>query len=405
MQDAASTIARQLAQDEQATRIYKLLTYVSEGTWVGDISSPNEAMIYRVLSQLLEQFTDLTLLRSYIHTSVNTLSKPAEYSQIADLILEAIFSDRGGEDPTTTFLRVVSPPNPQVNPQTTLYSTIAAKLPQIPNQIRLKKLALCAARSIWEVDLARLEAMSWVDLTKMIHQRHATHQELKKGLQQVVSQLSKPVEYSVLAETLIDNLQALYQVPIVQVPIVEVPTNAAQPNLTPSLTSNLNSSETESLVNFDEIRQDTHFPKPPDVIPPSQWSDDTGTSRVETIDSEMFDLHFDIMKLANPLRLKHLLLILVNGIEPKDAIEGMTLRQQSMIPLLATAFRLHRKPEILGIKLREIARKLPDTDEYETTIEAIMRAFKMRSASTSVSTTPKRMPFDESTIGISSLNR
>ncbi len=405
MQDAASTIARQLAQDEQATRIYKLLTYVSEGTWVGDISSPNEAMIYRVLSQLLEQFTDLTLLRSYIHTSVNTLSKPAEYSQIADLILEAIFSDRGGEDPTTTFLRVVSPPNPQVNPQTTLYSTIAAKLPQIPNQIRLKKLALCAARSIWEVDLARLEAISWVDLTKMIHQRHATHQELKKGLQQVVSQLSKPVEYSVLAETLIDNLQALYQVPIVQVPIVEVPTNAAQPNLTPSLTSNLNSSETESLVNFDEIRQDTHFPKPPDVIPPSQWSDDTGTSRVETIDSEMFDLHFDIMKLANPLRLKHLLLILVNGIEPKDAIEGMTLRQQSMIPLLATAFRLHRKPEILGIKLREIARKLPDTDEYETTIEAIMRAFKMRSASTSVSTTPKRMPFDESTIGISSLNR
>lgn len=401
MQDAASTIARQLAQDQQATRIYKLLTYVSEGAWVGDISSPNEAMIYRVLSQLLEQFPDLTLLRSYIHTSVNTLSKPAEYSQIADIILEAIFSDRGGEDPTTTFLQVVSPPNPQVNPQTTLYSTIAAKLPQLPNQIRLKKLALCAARSIWEVDLARLEATSWVDLTKMIHQRHATHQELKKGLQQVVSQLSKPVEYSVLAETLIDNLQALYQVPIVEVPIVEVPTNAAHP----SLTSNPNSSETESLVNFDEIRRDTHFPKPPDVIPPSPWSDDTGTSRVETIDSEMFDLHFDIMKLANPLRLKHLLLILVNGIEPKDAIEGMTLRQQSMIPLLATAFRLHRKPEILGIKLREIARKLPDTDEYETTIEAIMRAFKMRSAATSVGTTPKRMPFDESTIGISSLNR
>ncbi len=405
MQDAASTIARQLAQDEQATRIYKLLTYVSEGAWVGDISSPNEAMIHRVLSQLLEQFPDLTLLRSYFHTSINTLSKPAEYSQIADTILEAIFLDRGGEDPTTTFLRVVSPPNPQVHPQTTLYSTIAAKLPQLPNQIRLKKLALCAARSIWEGDVAKLEAMSWVDLTKMIHQRHATHQELKKGLQQVVSQLSKPIEYNVLAETLIDNLQALYQVPIVQ-----VPTNTAQLNPTPSLTSNLNSSKTssktESLVNFNEIRRDTHGPMPADIIPPSSWSDGTGISMVESIDSVVFDLHFDIMKLANPLRLKHLLLILVNGIEPEDAIEGMTLRQQSMIPLLATAFRLHRKPEILAIKLREIARKLPDTDEYETTIEAMMRAFKMRSASTSqVSTTPKRIPPDESTIVINPLNR
>jgi hypothetical protein len=401
MQDAASTIARQLAQDEQATRIYKLLTYVSEGAWVGDISSPNEAMIHRVLSQLLEQFPDLTLLRSYFHTSINTLSKPAEYSQIADTILEAIFLDRGGEDPTTTFLRVVSSPNPQVNPQTTLYSTIAAKLPQLPNQIRLKKLALCAARSIWEGDVAKLEAMSWVDLTKMIHHRHATHQELKKGLQQVVSQLSKPVEYNVLAEALIDNLQALYQVPI-----VEAPVNTAQVNLTPSLAANLSSSKTESLVNFNEIRRDTHVPMSANVIPLSPWSDGTGTSMVESIDSVVFDLHFDIMKLANPLRLKHLLLILVNGTEPEDAIEGMTLRQQSMIPLLATAFRLHRKPEILAIKLREIARKLPDTDEYETTIEAMMRAFKMRSAATSqVSTIPKRMPPDESTIVINPLNR
>lgn len=400
MQDAASTIARQLAQDEQATRIYKLLTYVSEGAWVGNASPPNEAMIHRVLSQLLERFTDLTLLRSYIHTSVNTLSKPAEYSQIADTILDAIFMTQGGEDPTTKFLRAVSPPNSQLNPQTTLYSTIAAPLPQLPNQIRLKKLALCAARSIWEGDGAKLQTMSWIDLTKMIHQRYATHNELKKGLQQVVSQLSKPIEYNLLAETLIDNLQALYQEPI-----VEVSTNTPQLNSTPSLISNLNSSETESLANFDGIRRDPHATKP-DVIPSSPWSDSTGTSIVESIDSMVFDLHFDIMKLANPLRLKHLLLILVNGTEPEEAIEGMTLRQQSMIPLLATAFRLHRKPEILGIKLREIARKLPDTEEYETTIDAMMRAFKLRSASTSqIDTTPKRIPTDDSTIVITRLNR
>ncbi|MCY7406337.1 MAG: hypothetical protein LH631_02875, partial [Alkalinema sp. CAN_BIN05] len=139
-------------------------------------------------------------------------------------------------------------------------------------------------------------------------------------------------------------------------------------------------------------------PKPADVISPSPWSD-VGSSMVEAIDSAVFDLHFDIVKLANPLRLKHLLLILVNSIEPEDAIEGMTLRQQSTIPLLATAFRLHRKPEILAIKLREIARKLPDSDEYETTIEAMMRAFKVRSASISeVGTITKRMSADESVV-------
>lgn len=393
MQDAAATIARQLAQDENATRIYKFLTYVSEGAWVGDISSPNEAMIYRVLGQIFEQFTDLTLLRSHLHISVNTLSKPAEYSQIADTILEAIFLVRGGEDPTTMFLGVVPPTNPQVNPQTTLYTAISAQLLQLPNQIRLKKLAFCAAQSIWEGDVAKLWSMSWIDLTKMIHQRHATPKDLKKGLQQVVSRLSKPIEYSLLAETLIDNLQALYQVAIVETPAI-----AAELNLTPNLTPNLNSSEAESLANFDEVGRDTHVPKPADVIPPSPWSD-VGSSMVEAIDSAVFDLHFDIVKLANPLRLKHLLLILVNSIEPEDAIEGMTLRQQSTIPLLATAFRLHRKPEILAIKLREIARKLPDSDEYETTIEAMMRAFKVRSASISeVGTITKRMSADESVV-------
>ena len=387
MQDASATIARQLAQDEQATRIYKLLTYVSEGTWVGDISSPNEAMIHRVLDQLLKQFRDLTLLRFHLHASVNTLSKPAEYSQIADTILEAIFLARGGgEDPTTTFLRVVSP---LTNPQTTLYTTIAAQLPQLPNQIRLKKLAFCAAQSIWEGDVAKLESMSWVDLTKMIHQRHATRKELKKGLQQVVSRLSKPIEYSLLAETLIDHLQALYQTPV-DVPAIIV----AEPHLTP----NLNSSEAESLANLDAVGRDTHVPRSADVIPPSPWSDGTGSSMVEAIDAAVFDLHFDIMKLANPLRLKHLLLILVNSIEPEEAIEGMTLRQQSTIPLLATAFRLHRKPEILAIKLREIARKLPDSDEYETTIEAMMRAFKSRSSPPQVGTTPKRIPAESEAI-------
>ena len=387
MQDAAATIARQLAQDENATRIYKFLTYVSEGAWVGDIASPNEAMIYRVLDQIFEQFPDLTLLRSHLHISVNTLSKPAEYSQIADTILEAIFLVRGGEDPTTMFLGVVPPTNPQVNPQTTLYTTISSRLVLLPNQIRLKKLAFCAAQSVWEGDVAKLGAMSWIDLIKMMHQRHATPQDLKKGLQQVVSRLSKPIEYSFLAEKLIDHLQALYQVTIVEThPIV------AELNLTP----NLNSSEAESLANFDEVGRDTHVTKPNDVIPPSPWNNDTGSSMVETIDSVVFDLHFDVMKLANPLRLKHLLLMLVNNIEPEDAIEGITLRQQSTMPLLATAFRLHRKPEILAIKLREIARKLPDSDEYETTIDAMMRAFKVRSASISeVGTTIKRMSADE----------
>ncbi len=386
MQDAAATMARHLAQDEEATRIYKLLTYVSEGTWAGGILSPSEAMIHRVLGQLLNQFSDLTLLRSHLHASVNTLNKPAEYSQIADTILETISLVRGSsDDPTTMFLDIVVP---VPNHPTPLYTTMAAQLRQLPNQIRLKKLAFCAAQSIWEGDMIKLESMNWVELSKMVHQRHTTRKGLKKGLQQVVSRLSKPAEYSLLADTLIDNLDALYQVPIAETRA----SSADDLNLIP----NVKTSRAESLADLEEANGDTHVCGPaPAAIVASPWGDDDmGKSIVEAIDCVVFDLHFDIMKLANPLRLKHLLLILVNSIEPEDAIESMTLRQQSTIPLLAVAFRSYRKPEILAIKLREIARKLPDPDEYETTIEAMMRAFKVRSSASTpdVGTTPKRIP-------------
>ena len=71
--------------------------------------------------------------------------------------------------------------------------------------------------------------------------------------------------------------------------------------------------------------------------------------------------------------------MLTLNMDAQEALQSRTLRQESTLPLLATAFRLHRKPEILTIKLKEIARKLPTPEEYDGAIDAIVRAFKTRS--------------------------
>ena len=140
-------------------------------------------------------------------------------------------------------------------------------------------------------------------------------------------------------------------------------------------------------------------------LPTAPWSEDdgigSGNGIIESIDSVIFDLHYDILKQANPLRLKHLLLMLIHNLNPDEAIDGLNLRQQSTMPLLAVTFRLHRKPEILAIKLREIARKLPDSEEYEGTIESILRAFKQRTVTLSqdgISSPHRRVASNEASI-------
>jgi adenylate cyclase len=387
MQDASATIARQLAQDDQAKRIYKLLIYVSEGAWVGEIAPPSEAMMQRGLCQVLQQFPDYGKLRSHLHANVNTLSKPAEYSEVADIILETIAQVHGvsGDDPTTTFLRIL--PELTLPPENSIYTPIAAHLTPLPNQIRLKKLAFCVAQSVWEGDVAKLEAMSWLDLMTTLHQRYPQELELTQAFQQVVSRLSKPIEYSLLAETLINAIRPLYEIAPAETPAAFIPGSL-------EVAQDQSEQVSEADIEFPLAYQTL------EIVPPAPWSEGKGAVLVEAIDSVIFDLHYDIMKQSNPLRLKHLLLILVNSLEPEDAIDGMDLRQQTTIPLLSTAFRIHRKPEILAIKLREIARKLPDPEEYEGTIDGILRAFKLRTVAkvTETATAPKRLPLVESPV-------
>ncbi len=397
MQDASAVIARQLAHDDQAKRIYKLLIYVGEGAWVGEIALPSEAMMNRGLCQVLQQFSDYGQLRSHLHASVNTLSKPAEYSEVADLILETIAQVHGvsGDDPTTTFLRIL--PELKLTPENSIYTPIAAHLTPLPNQIRLKKLAFCVAQSVWEGDVAKLEAMSWVGLMAALHQRYSQELELTQAFQQVVNRLSKPVEYGLLAEILITAIRPLYEVVSAETPAPFIPA-ILEASVDRVIESNVAAGKSKQTIETPEELPLGH--QMLDAIPPSPWRDGKAAVLVESIDSVIFDLHYDIMKQSNPLRLKHLLLILVNSLEPEDAIDGIDLRQQTTIPLLSTAFRIHRKPEILAIKLREIARKLPEPEEYEGTIDGILRAFKLRTVAQANETTtsPKRLPLVESPV-------
>lgn len=377
MQDVSAAIARQLTEDEQSQRIYKLLLYVTQNLWEAEAIQPTEMAMLGVVRNLLSQFSDFALLDTHLHASVNTLSKPAAYSQVADVILDAIAIHlrTPGEESSTTFFR-----SPPISAQTAeayeidrRITLITDSLLQNPKAARLKKLLLCVDRGTWEGDTNRLEKITWRDILYSLYQQYPQIKLLQQSMDGVVDRLSKPIEYGVIAQIAIQAMQPLYH-PLNLQPVEET----SSPDLTAQASSDHLLNSPADLLNETDNPTDPasgeHSIADPDL---PIWD-----LAITPVSSIIFDLRHDIIKTGNPLRTKQLLLMLVLGIDAQDALQSSALRHESTLTLLSTAFRLHRKPEILAIKLKEIARKLPQPDEYEGTIDAIIRAFKSRDRDT-----------------------
>jgi hypothetical protein len=340
MQDISAALARQFAEDEQSQRIYKLLLYITDGVWEAEVTSPTEMAMLGLVRQLLNKFPDRAVLTHHLHASVNTLSKPAAYSQIADFILDTVAFAQGTPlgGATSTFLR--SPAQPHRT----------AEAYEIDRRITL--------------------------ITETLTQHQYPHLDsLTAAIHKVVDRLSKPIEYAVIAQVALQQLHSLYQ-PLNLLPTRDYPSVSSSFSAEPFPDQALE--ETLATTTHPLTRASIHPAEadPYDLtpVPLTLWKYES-----TPIAPHIFDLRHDIIKSSNPLRVKHLLLMLTLNIDAQEALQSRTLRQESTLPLLATAFRLHRKPEILTIKLKEIARKLPTPEEYEGAIDAIVRAFKTRS--------------------------
>ena len=369
MQDISAALARQFAEDEQSQRIYKLLLYITDGVWEAEVTSPTEMAMLGLVRQLLNKFPDRAVLTHHLHASVNTLSKPAAYSQIADFILDTVAFAQGSPlgGATSTFLRSPAQPHRtaeayEIDRRITL---ITETLAQHPKNNRLKKLMLCVDRYTWESDPNHLDAIHWNDILQSLYHQYPHLDSLTAATHKVVDRLSKPIEYAVIAQVALQQLHSLYQ------PLNLLPARA-EPFPDQAL------EETLATTTHPLTRASIHLaePDPYDLtpVPLTLWKYES-----TPIAPHIFDLRHDIIKSSNPLLVKHLLLMLTLNIDAQEALQSRTLRQESTLPLLATAFRLHRKPEILTIKLKEIARKLPTPEEYDGAIDAIVRAFKTRS--------------------------
>jgi hypothetical protein len=346
-----TAIAQRLELDAQAARIKKLLLYATAGHWESDPEQLRIAAIQPMLSQLRQLYPTQQQLRFYLHTIAANLTKPIEYQHLADAILRhclPLYPAMAEEEDEPTAFFTSKPASQRAVVDTTLcqqQQQIAQALELRLERERIVKLLLCLTRDQWESDVDKLAQVSLRELIDEVWRMFPSLDDLERSLFSIVQRLSKAVEYSVVATAMVQQLAPLY----------------------------LNSTQTESPVVM------------------------TALPLVQSIDG--FDLRLELMKFTNPLRAKMLLFSLMQQ-QPFDSSEQSwsALKRYSLEMLLKTM--LERYPAAaIAAKLQAVAAQLPQSEDYEQTIDVLLRSLKLPAA-VSAQSSPAAIEEAEENTGI-----
>lgn len=207
---------QKLEHHPNVMRIKKLLFFVCQKTWESDVSKLNEVQLSDLLAELLQLNPTLQQLERFLECAVRSLSKPAEYSLIANVIVEALkpIYPPAAQPRSPTFSPAADHTQAVgLSPQDELeasYATIAHELEQTGNVNRTKKLIFYVCRNRWESDPHQLDALQLPELLAELYQLAPTLESLRSRLQQFVQTLSKQAEYTLLGNTIVQKFQRLY---------------------------------------------------------------------------------------------------------------------------------------------------------------------------------------------------
>lgn len=214
--DPIAQVVQKLEQHRSTVRIKKLLFFICLKTWESDVSKLDEVPLGDLLAEMLKLNPTLQQLERFLESAVRSLSKPAEYSLVANLIVETVkplyrspSQSRSPTLPPTSEHTQAVGPSPQDELQAG-YAAIAHELEQTGNVNRAKKLIFYVCRNRWESDPHQLESLQLPELLAELYQLAPTLESLRSRMHQFAQTLSKQAEYMLLANTIVQKFQRLY---------------------------------------------------------------------------------------------------------------------------------------------------------------------------------------------------
>lgn len=325
--EETTAIAQRLESHPQAMRIKKLLLYATAGYWETDATQIQTVALKPMVVQLCQLYPTQQQLRFYLYTIAANLTKSQQYKQIANLVLlecTNLYIKAGQPDsddePTAFFCAQPPPPPPaEDNPMLEEQCQIAQRLELMPERDRIVKLLLCLMHDTWESDAEKINQTSIRTLLQEIWQKYSSLIEVERQLVAIVQRLSKAVEYSTLATTIVQQIAPLYGL-------------------------------------YQEEQADQSLPL------------------VQSLDG--FDLRLEIMKFTSPLRAKILLFSLLNHAFSGSEQDWASLKCYSLEALLKRMLETYPAAE-LGYELQRVALSLDATEDYEQVVDVLMRALKL----------------------------
>jgi hypothetical protein len=333
-------VVQDLNQDRNLLRIKKLLIYATSNAWETSESKIHQYPLPELIQTLLHIAPTLEHLKLHLTKTVKTLSKQAEYTLIANAI-------------ANYFQRLYADATMPIRALSSSYPAIAQTLDQHPERIRIKKLLFCACTHTWENDQSRLDSISLLNLIKELHQLATTQGHLQAALDSIVKTLNRQTYYAQIAQSILDAFAPLYGDRPEETRVV---VNGAEPVQEPPRVRSL--------------------PSPPPPPASAQPAASPPPKKVKPNLSDLFDLRFEMVKYANPLRIKLLIFSALNYPLSLQDESWTVLKGHELDDLIRELFREYRTSAALEAQLKSTAKSLPEAREYGAVVEAIARAMK-----------------------------
>lgn len=398
----------ELAQDQNLSRIKKLLLYVCTGTWETDPRRLERASLKILIQHLFEISLTFEALQRQLNQAVASLNKAAEYRIVANAILSrfsAVYALHRAVSQKAIVTQAFTPAFYEP-----IYWEIAQQLQQSPAQARIKKLLVLTCRSTWENNALKLEQISLTDLVCELHQIASSPDSLGITLHQVAKALSKPEEYAQVADMIQAAFQILYQAEVysevylpaavsdsasetigpasdptelrvkgIELASFEALTSKALPNQQPAIPTVPVLPQLAQIplqaVQIQAMHQVVQSPSAPVAnLAPAKPALKIVRKQPRRM-ADLFDLRLEIMHDTNPLKAKILLFSLLHTLFQDDADHEALLKTHELDDLFRILFLSFRSYAELEDRLRQTAKRLNDT-EYLQSAEAILRAVR-----------------------------
>jgi hypothetical protein len=354
-------VAQDLAQAQNSIRIKKLLVYICTQTWESDPNRLHQVDLISLLHELRTIAPTAEQLQSRLDIAVHSLSKAAEYTLVANVIVAQVgrlytdLSRRGG------------------SADMGLYGEIAQQLEQDEDRDRIKKLLHLACKNVWVADPAQLAQLHLFDLVCDLHRLTPGLTILQAVLDSLVNNLSKRAEYSLTAQRICQVFQPLYaevhttvQMAASQVEPVEV-TQFLPGQVLPAAQSGRSASPAQPA-------HPIATPVQP-VQPKSSQPEPSQAELLADLLADLFDLRLEIIRSTNPYCAKIVLFSLLHHPFRQQAEHDSMLKGQTIDDLLRLMLQTYHW-SALESQILSVAKRLESPDEMVQTARCILNSVK-----------------------------